>query len=782
MKKLPMLGHRMSEPRQGRIGVTSCAWLGSQGSLLCWLPLVCTVLSMVGCTDTACALTDHTGHSTARAVETSIHVVEAAADSVAALQGSDAPTYTAAVVEHGVIGSTVAGVVSRSDAVRTMFENIRVLEQHIVEAKARDPTTAIIVFPEYGIYTPQLPEPAYMRPYCEYIPEVENGNPIIHPNSDGCDFDTDNTHPQHDGDWMDAHTATSSYGAVLRRMSCLAMQYSITIVFNMCDYQRAPPATTNDPTDASSSAPAAAFALYNTQVALSETGQLLAKYHKLNLYGEGEYAQPVGPDTVYFDTSFGVRFGMFICYDLMFNAPSRVMAGMLGVRDFVFSTRWVNFFPMWTSVQFQQGWSQSLGVNLLASSSVDVRRPVTASGCGIYHKGVALVSTFNTDEGPHSTSLDMLLVSRVPRLNVATETRDAIFSTQPRASTRTYQREEPPVSKVMSSVSGRGRDTVASNRGHVNAGDRITSTPRQATRVSWLLEGDEVGGPNTGTTATPAVNVFGAVPRVKELSLSDSHADTAGGGTASVGHGMGSKGANVAAIQTVPITISPRWEVQTIRATSASGNVSCVATFNATVNPAVSTTWANNWTESDVKFLLAAVDGPYQALARVQVCILLPCSEASCTKLSQPVTTANGAFLHGNALFTEILVEARFHADDSRFFAMPLAVQDDGVLLPSSVSRDFACSSTLQSDGRRSASGVVHHNTKSDPHGVDGERAVCGGEVSANEGAMRGEDSSLSRPQSCTCRLMSEGIEAEANRMQRRAFSLLSYGIVGRDL
>lgn len=51
---------------------------------------------------------------------------------------------------------------------------------------------------------------------------------------------------------------------------------------------------------------------YNTQVAFSETGQLLAKYHKYHLFYEPQYNTPALPEVVYFDTSFGVRFGMMV--------------------------------------------------------------------------------------------------------------------------------------------------------------------------------------------------------------------------------------------------------------------------------------------------------------------------------------------------------------------------------------------------------------------------------------------------------------------------------------
>lgn len=105
---------------------------------------------------------------------------------------------------------------------------------------------------------------------------------------------------------------------------------------------------------------------YNTQVAFSETGQLLAKYHKSHLFEESNiFNQPTTPDVEYFDTSFGVRFGMMICFDMMFAHPQLdllqvssfvnyrnvLMCYQMGISDIVFSTWWVNYPPLITATQ-----------------------------------------------------------------------------------------------------------------------------------------------------------------------------------------------------------------------------------------------------------------------------------------------------------------------------------------------------------------------------------------------------------------------------------------------
>lgn len=83
---------------------------------------------------------------------------------------------------------------------------------------------------------------------------------------------------------------------------------------------------------------------YNTDVVFSEDGtvslgdlnrysfywalngsiyynEILAKYHKTHLYFEPAFDAPAQPDPQHFTTSFGVTFGIMICFDIMFPYP-----------------------------------------------------------------------------------------------------------------------------------------------------------------------------------------------------------------------------------------------------------------------------------------------------------------------------------------------------------------------------------------------------------------------------------------------------------------------------
>jgi len=144
---------------------------------------------------------------------------------------------------------------------------------------------------------------------------------------------------------------------------------------------------------------------YNTQVAFSEEGELLAKYHKSHLFGEVQFDQPPTPDVVYFDTSFGVRFGMLICFDILFEEPQKQLY-QLGVTDLVFSTWWINYPPMLTATQVQQAISYQAQINLLAAGS---GTSWFNSGSGIYSEGNVLATFYNYN----FTSQDKLLAATV---------------------------------------------------------------------------------------------------------------------------------------------------------------------------------------------------------------------------------------------------------------------------------------------------------------------------------------------------------------------------------
>ncbi|KAI1286455.1 Pantetheinase [Halotydeus destructor] len=227
----------------------------------------------------------------------------------------------------------------------TVDENLRVYAR-VVEEAAQD-GARIVVFPENGLFSPPHVR-SELKEYLETIPRAEDH--VI-----PCEIyeKSDNSH------------------TILYTMSRLAQRLEIYIVFDMgevipCTNETVP-----------SCPPDEAF-MYNTQVALDPQGYLIAKYHKGNLYGEQYYDQPE-VEYVTFDTPFG-KMGLFICFDLIFRNPAVPLVEQYGVDTMILSTHWFDKQPFLMAHQYQQSWSFSNQVNVIASNRKQMSAGTTGSG------------------------------------------------------------------------------------------------------------------------------------------------------------------------------------------------------------------------------------------------------------------------------------------------------------------------------------------------------------------------------------------------------------------
>lgn len=125
--------------------------------------------------------------------------------------------------------------------------------------------------------------------------------------------------------------------------------------------------------------------LYNTEIALSETGELLAKYHKEHPWYTDTFDTPPTTEIVTFTTSFGVRFGLFICYDIVHSTPIKDLLAE-GVSQFPYS---VSFPVQILEKAGFQAWSKQTKATLLASN-------LGRSGSGIFQKGDVIAAVGRT--------------------------------------------------------------------------------------------------------------------------------------------------------------------------------------------------------------------------------------------------------------------------------------------------------------------------------------------------------------------------------------------------
>lgn len=146
---------------------------------------------------------------------------------------------------------------------------------------------------------------------------------------------------------------------------------------------------------------------YNTNVVFDRNGRVISTYRKWNLWGEANKNTTYKPEYGVFDTDFGVRFGHFICFDILFYTPIQELVDD-GITDFIFPTMWFAELPFLTALQIQAGWSYANNVNLLAAAA---NRPISgSSGTGIYAgKSGPLV------EVVHTQAVTKLYVSQVPK-------------------------------------------------------------------------------------------------------------------------------------------------------------------------------------------------------------------------------------------------------------------------------------------------------------------------------------------------------------------------------
>ncbi|XP_076220784.1 vanin-like protein 1 [Nomia melanderi] len=299
------------------------------------------------------------------------------------------PQLSQQLVEENADDHYVAAVVEFSPRLTknngwvTVKENAETYVEYIEKAKQQE--ADIIVFPEDGLTSVYLPDKSEMDSWATVVPSpVEEHVPC-----------TQN------------RTGVSE---AFKLLSCAARNHGIYVVVNIAEKECCDP---NSDTEKPS---ANATRYHNTNVAFDRTGKVIARYRKVNLYMEEQFDTVEPPEIVTFDTDFGVKFGTFICFDILFSVPALNLTRIENVTNIVYSTAWFSESPFLTAAQTQYGWSYAENVNLLAAG---YNRPeVGNTGSGIYlgRNGIA-------DAIMSHQSGNRLLVSRVPKTTGSRKTR-----------------------------------------------------------------------------------------------------------------------------------------------------------------------------------------------------------------------------------------------------------------------------------------------------------------------------------------------------------------------
>ena len=76
------------------------------------------------------------------------------------------------------------------------------------------------------------------------------------------------------------------------------------------------------------------------------------RYRGYNLGRQSDIMKPGSVEYVYFDTDFGVQFGIFTCLDLIFTDPAIVLNRAYNIHHFVYSAAWSSRTPFLTGLFF----------------------------------------------------------------------------------------------------------------------------------------------------------------------------------------------------------------------------------------------------------------------------------------------------------------------------------------------------------------------------------------------------------------------------------------------
>lgn len=205
---------------------------------------------------------------------------------------------------------------------------------------------------------------------------------IIFPESCLNEFDTALEIPDPKSNVIPCDSADYPDGNLLKTLSCAAKANQRYLVINLTEKSKCPDEQmiiNKDPRDCAARPDKMSY--YNVNVALDRKGAVISRYRKFNLFGE-RVDKPHAPEAVAFETDFGVTFGHFICFDLMFQKPALELVRVMNITDIIFPSMWFSEIPFLSAVQVQQNWAFKNRVNLLAAGASNPK--VGSTGTGIY--------------------------------------------------------------------------------------------------------------------------------------------------------------------------------------------------------------------------------------------------------------------------------------------------------------------------------------------------------------------------------------------------------------
>ena len=82
-----------------------------------------------------------------------------------------------------------------------------------------------------------------------------------------------------------------------------------------------------------------------------KNGQIVEKYDKYNVYEDPYIDTPLYPKSIAFETDFGLKFGLAVCFDINYLHPIQELLEK-NVDAIIFQAAWVDELPFLTGLVF----------------------------------------------------------------------------------------------------------------------------------------------------------------------------------------------------------------------------------------------------------------------------------------------------------------------------------------------------------------------------------------------------------------------------------------------
>lgn len=149
------------------------------------------------------------------------------------------------------------------------------------------------------------------------------------------------------------------------------------------------------------------YELFNTNLVFDRNGCVISRYRKYNLFVEPFMKVTKSPDISTFETDFGVTFGHFICFDILFKSPALDLINM-GIKHILYPSMWFSEIPFLASVQIQQSFAERNNVALISAGTNFPSNSNTGSGIFIGRHGAV-------DKIISCKSESRMLIAEIPK-------------------------------------------------------------------------------------------------------------------------------------------------------------------------------------------------------------------------------------------------------------------------------------------------------------------------------------------------------------------------------